>query len=116
MKAIFVSRFFPDVTTDDVVTSLKEQLSLKKLVCTRLKTKFSTYASFHVSVLEDEFPLINNTGIWPAGCVIDPFYGKLTPDQIYSLSAPVIGDTCFTSDSNQEPGGSPDISQNAPKD
>jgi hypothetical protein len=115
-KAIFVSRFCPDVTTDDVVTSLKEQLSLKKLSCTRLKTKFSTYASFHVSVLEDEFPLINNTGVWPAGCLIAPFYGKLTPDMIYSPSAPVIGDKCLTSDSNQEPGGSPDISQNAPKD
>jgi hypothetical protein len=48
--------------------------------------------------------------------IITPFYGKLTPDQIYSPSAPVIGDTRFTSDSNQEPGGSPDISQNAPKD
>jgi hypothetical protein len=73
IKAIFVSRFCPDMTTDDAVTSLKEQLSLKKLVCTRLKTKFSTYASFHVSILEDEFPLINNTGVWPAGCLIAPF-------------------------------------------
>jgi hypothetical protein len=110
-KAIFISRFCPDVTTDDVVTSLKEQLSLKKLVCTRLKTKFSTYASFHVSVLEDEFPPINNTGVWPAGCLIASFYGKLTPDLFFPPSTPLIGNTCFTSDSNQEPGGSPDPSQ-----
>jgi hypothetical protein len=110
-KAIFVSIFCPDVTTDDVVTSLKEQLILKKLVCTRLKTKLSTYATFHISVLDDEFPLINNTGVWPAGCLIAPFYSKLTPDLVYSPSTPLIGNTCFTSDSNQEPGGSPDPSQ-----
>jgi hypothetical protein len=116
-KAIFVSRFSSDVTTDDVEKSLKEQLSLKKLVYTRLKTKFSTYTSFHVSVIDDEFPLINNTGVWPARCLIAPFYGKLIiPDQVYSSSTPVIGNTYFTSDSNREPGGSSDISKNAFKD
>jgi hypothetical protein len=54
-----------------------------------LKTKFSTYASFHVLVNEDDFPLINNTGVWPNGCLITPFFGKLTPEQIYSPSTPV---------------------------
>jgi hypothetical protein len=47
-RALFVSRFSPEVTTVDIEESLKEQLSLKRLVCTRLKTKFNTYASFHV--------------------------------------------------------------------
>jgi hypothetical protein len=67
---------------------LKEQLSLKRLVCTRLKTKFNAYASFHISVIEEDFPLINNTGVWPSGCIIAHFYGKLTSDQVYSSSAP----------------------------
>ncbi|PNF42410.1 hypothetical protein B7P43_G18382 [Cryptotermes secundus] len=49
-KTLFVSRFSPEVTADDVHKSLKEQLSLKKLVCTRLRTKFNTYASFHITV------------------------------------------------------------------
>jgi hypothetical protein len=40
-KALFVSRFSPEVTVADVEKSLKEQLSLKSLVCTRLKTKFN---------------------------------------------------------------------------
>jgi hypothetical protein len=91
-KALFVSRFCPEIPVDNVEKSLKEQLSLKKLACTRLKTKFNTYSSFHVSVLEDEFPLINNTGVWPTGCLIAPFYGRLTPDQVYAPSTPVIGD------------------------
>ena len=62
-KALFVSRFSPDVTSTDIENSLKEQLLLKSLVCTRLKTKFSTYVSFHVSVTEEVFPLIKET-VW----------------------------------------------------
>jgi hypothetical protein len=57
-KALFVSRFSPEVTAHDVEKSLKEQLSLKRLVCTRLKTKFNAYASFHIRVNEENFPLI----------------------------------------------------------
>jgi hypothetical protein len=63
---------YPDFVHDDVEKSLKEQLSLKKLVCTRLKTKFNTYSYYHNLVFEDEFPLINNTDVWPTGCLIAP--------------------------------------------
>jgi hypothetical protein len=49
-KALFVSIFIPEVTAADVGKSLKEQLSLKRLVGIRLKTKFNSYASFHISV------------------------------------------------------------------
>ncbi|KDR12811.1 hypothetical protein L798_13273 [Zootermopsis nevadensis] len=88
-KALFVSRFSPEATAADVDKSLKEQLSLKRLVCTRLKTKFNFYTSFHILVNEEDFPLVNNTGVWPNGCLIAPFYGKLTPDQVYSPDAPL---------------------------
>jgi hypothetical protein len=83
-KSLFVSRFYPEVTASDVENSLKEQLPLASLTCTRLKTKHNSYASFHVSVVEDDFHLINNTGVWPNGCLIAPYYGRLNPDQIYT--------------------------------
>jgi hypothetical protein len=38
-KALFVSRFSPEVTANDVHKTLKEQLRLKWLICTKLKTK-----------------------------------------------------------------------------
>jgi hypothetical protein len=91
MKALFVSRFSPEVAAEDVRKSLEEQLSLKKLACTRLKTKFNSYASFHVSVMEDEFSLINDVGVWPSGVIIAPYYGKLAPDQVYTPIAPEAG-------------------------
>jgi hypothetical protein len=80
-----MSRFSP---AQDITSSLEEQLELSSLTCTRLKTKFNTCASFHVSVSEKDFPLINNTGVWPNGCLIAPFYGRLNFDQIYSPDAP----------------------------
>jgi hypothetical protein len=79
--------FRASAQTVDTEESLKEQLSLKRLVCTRLKTKFNTYASFHVLVNEDDFPLVNNIVVWPNGCLIAPFFGRLSPDQIYSSDA-----------------------------
>jgi hypothetical protein len=69
---------------------LNEQLSLKKLVCIKLRTKFNSYSFFHISVMEDEFAVIN-TGVWSSGCFIAPYYGKLTPDQIFTPSTPEAG-------------------------
>jgi hypothetical protein len=83
-KALFVSRFATDVTSTDIEKSLNEQLKLTSLTCTRLKTKFNSYASFHILVGEDDFHLINNTGVWPSGYLIAPFFGRLNLDQIYS--------------------------------
>jgi hypothetical protein len=63
------------------------------LVCTRLKTKFNSYSSFHISVNEEDFPVINNTGVWPRGCLIASFYGKLITDQIFASGSPPASET-----------------------
>jgi hypothetical protein len=104
-KALFVSRFSPEVTADEVSKTLKEQLSLKRLVCTKLRTKFDSYSSFHISITEDEFSLINNTAVWPSGCFIAPYYGKLTPDQIYIPGTPDAGALPATGKSAVDPAG-----------
>jgi len=68
-KSLFVSRISPEVTTADIERSLNEQLKLKSLLHPA-KTTFNSYASVHISVVEDDFHLINNTGAWPSGCLI----------------------------------------------
>lgn len=85
-KALFVSRFSPEVSSADVEQSLKDQLELASLKCTKLKTKYNSYSSFHISVSEDDFHLVNNADVWPAGCLVAPYYGRLNPDQIYSVA------------------------------
>jgi hypothetical protein len=87
-KSLFVSRFSPDVTASDVEKSPKDQLQLAFLTRIRLQTKHNSYASFHVSVAEDDFYLINNSGVWPNGCLIASYYGRLNPEHIYTVEAP----------------------------
>jgi hypothetical protein len=113
--SLFVSRFSPEVTAQHIEKSL-DQLKISSLTCTRLKTKFSTYVSFHISVNEEDFPSINNTGVWPTGCLIAPFSGRLNPKQIYSPEAPTIsvnikqpGDVSLANSSNTASGGSSDF-------
>lgn len=57
-------------------------------MCTSFKIKFKSYASLYVSVNEDYFPLITNDRLWPNGCLIASFYGRLNPDQIYCSESP----------------------------
>jgi hypothetical protein len=45
--------------------SLREQFQLTSLTCTRLKTKFNSYVSCHVSVNEEDFPSVSDTGCGP---------------------------------------------------
>jgi hypothetical protein len=60
------------------------------MVCTKLKTRFSSYTSFHVLVDEDEFPLTNNAGVWPNGCLIAPFYGRLKAGALSAANIPLV--------------------------
>jgi hypothetical protein len=53
----FGSRFSPGVTITYSKKSLKEQLSLNALVCTRIKTKFHSHACFNLLVTEDDVQL-----------------------------------------------------------
>ena len=89
-KSLFVSRFDPSVQAETIKTSLIEQIKLESLECVRLKTKKQGYASFHISVKEEEFPLLNNSTVWSTGCLILPFYGRLSNELIYSPDCPLI--------------------------
>lgn len=76
-KALFVTRFGPETTVEDVNSLLEPVLRGKTVSCTKLKTKFPSYSSFHVSVEQDLFETINNPDIWPEGCIFHQFFGKL---------------------------------------
>jgi hypothetical protein len=50
----------------------------------QVKTKFRMYASFHILINKQDFPSVNNMGVWPSGCFTAPFYGQFNHNQIYS--------------------------------
>ncbi|GBM57525.1 hypothetical protein AVEN_97641-1 [Araneus ventricosus] len=80
-KAIFLSRLGPSTTVNDI-TNYLSSLKLQYLQCNRLKTKFQSYASFHIEVYECDLQLLLDASFWPEGCLITEFYGKLRKDQI----------------------------------
>lgn len=103
-KSLFVSRFGPNVSISNIKDSLTQQSTLANqininfLKVTKLKTKFQTYSSFHILVEERDFEAINNPNVWPEGCLIAPFYGKLKPEQHFDFATPVVSnDTQGTS-------------------
>jgi hypothetical protein len=112
-KVLYVSRF-----STVIEKSLKKQLKLSSLVCTWLKIESDSYASFQVSVFEDDFNIINNTVFLPNGCLIANFYGRLNAEQIYSVENTVLpsaaettkqtGDIVLTSNFNMVSRGSSD--------
>lgn len=83
-KYLFISHFSPEVSVTYIKIYLVDQLKLSLLTCTRLKTKFRMYASFHILINEQGLPWVNNMGVWPSGCLTAPFYGQFNPNQIYS--------------------------------
>lgn len=79
-KALFVSRLHPDTSCDDLGEIVSSVLESSDFSCTKLPSRFDTYASFHVSVHEDDFEKIACPELWPAGCLFRPFFGRLRVD------------------------------------
>lgn len=76
-KELFITRLDPETTSDDIEKFLLNDLNLTYAKCTKLKTKFDTYSSFHAYIETDEFHLVNHEDVWPDGILVKPFFGKL---------------------------------------
>lgn len=96
-KAMFLSRLCPEVGVKDITDLLDNDLALTSVRCTKMKTKYGNYSSFHVEVDESDFDQILSADLWPEGCLIVPFKGSLRRD----LVMPDPGDGDFSS----TPGG-----------
>ncbi|KAG8184452.1 hypothetical protein JTE90_002301 [Oedothorax gibbosus] len=87
--AAFVSRLNPStqaIEVQDFLSSLK----LSHLKCVKMKTKFNSYSSFHIEILESDLQVLLDDGLWPEGCIIFKFFGRLKQDQI--LMDPNVND------------------------
>lgn len=79
--AVFVSRLDQSTQSREVEDFLLD-LNLTHLVCTKMKTKYNTYSSFHVEVLESELNILLDESVWPDGSIVTKFFGRLRRDQI----------------------------------
>ncbi|KAL1458916.1 hypothetical protein WDU94_010940 [Cyamophila willieti] len=85
-SALFVSRFAPLVTTEDI-KGLLSTMNLPNLKISQIQTKHQDlYSSFHVEVLALDFSKIYDVGVWPEGCLIKPYVGRLLPQIVVNNS------------------------------
>lgn len=81
-KSIFVSRLRPVIDEAAVKCYIDDNASLTgDCKCTKMKTRYSSYSSFHISVRECDFSKVFNADLWPEDTFISEFRGRLKPDQ-----------------------------------
>lgn len=90
-RALFVSRFAPTVTTEDIKRIVESSVTLSRLKVSKIRTRRQDlYASFHVEVLDSDFEKIDTENVWPDGCLMKPFWGRLLPEIVIS-DVPISG-------------------------
>ncbi|KAG0420861.1 hypothetical protein HPB47_003226 [Ixodes persulcatus] len=87
LRALFVTKLAPDTICDDVSSHLSS-VGIDKVECRRLKTRFDTYASFHVAVAAEDFAKIADPAVWPKSCLFKPFRGTLRRDMLHASEGP----------------------------
>lgn len=75
---LFVTRIDPSTSCRKLAENLMSDVpDLCSVICSKLKTKHASYASFHVVVPEHQKPLVCGNQVWPEGALIKQFSGKL---------------------------------------
>ncbi|KAI5735050.1 hypothetical protein M8J77_013462 [Diaphorina citri] len=79
----FVTRINPDISSKKLGENLLSSVpDLSSVKCSRIKTKHSSYASFHVVVPEIEKSLVCSGDVWPEGTLVKQFVGKLLKNYV----------------------------------
>ncbi|KAI5727805.1 hypothetical protein M8J77_007187 [Diaphorina citri] len=79
----FASRIDPNVSAEAFARDLMSGAEgLTSVKCSKMKTKHSSYASFHIVIPADQCPLVETDAAWPQGSFIKIFEGRLLPNFI----------------------------------
>lgn len=84
-SALFVSRFAPNVSSKDIESMIVQgsNMQFTHLKVVKIKTRYiDSYSSFRVEVHSLDFDKIYDVDIWPVGCLIKPYLGKLLPEVV----------------------------------
>lgn len=82
-RAVFVTRLDANCSSADVREHLGQFLGPKELRCTKLKTRYGGYSSFHVAAVDDDIEALFDPNIWPEGCLFREFQGRLTGSRVH---------------------------------
>lgn len=78
--ALFVTRFAPEATSKYIEEIVRASLTPTHLKVSKIQTRHQDlYSSFHVEVLATDFDKVDDVNVWPDGCMIKPYHGRLLP-------------------------------------
>lgn len=72
-----MSRLDPETSVADVAVFAEPFLEGNQITCLKLKTRFDTYSSFHISLECGLFDLINQSNVWPEGFIFREFLRRM---------------------------------------
>ncbi|KAG0434778.1 hypothetical protein HPB47_018892 [Ixodes persulcatus] len=78
-RALFVTKLNPDTSCEDISSHLSS-VGVEEVECRKLKTRYDSYASFHVSVAAKDFDKLSDPTVWPKSCLLKAFRGALRED------------------------------------
>ncbi|CAN7993196.1 unnamed protein product, partial [Ixodes hexagonus] len=81
-RAIFVTKLAPSTTSSDMFQHLAS-VDAAPIRCRRLKTRYDSYASFHVAVDDATYEKLRDPSLWPKSCLYKPFRGSLRNDLLH---------------------------------
>ena len=75
--SLFVTRFLPSTSSDEVKRFVKDQYpNATDVTCSKLKTKYDSYSSFKIDLMGDSFQDAINMNNWPVGILVKKFYNQ----------------------------------------
>ncbi|KAM7298681.1 hypothetical protein ISCGN_019257 [Ixodes scapularis] len=87
-RAVFVTRLGSSCDAAGLQAHIQGRGPVRELVCTRLKTRYEGYSSFHVTAAEDEMEKLFDPLFWPEGSLFKEFTGQLTDSRTYQAVSP----------------------------
>lgn len=81
-EKVFVSRFGPEVTAEELKQWLQSDAQMTVFECTKLSTRYTTYSSFKVIGSTNKLSITGNMlsikdgQLWPEGVLVRTFYEK----------------------------------------
>lgn len=83
--ALFVSRLDPETSVNDIEALIEPFLEGRTPVCSKMKTRFPSYSSFHLACDEAVFAALNKPEVWPEGSIFHQFFGRLDSTRVYNV-------------------------------
>ena len=87
--SVFVSRLPPGTEADTIQEYARDQVGATEVVATRLKTRFDSYVSFRLDLINPSVSDVLDPEIWAQGLLVRRFYARKSDSDVHEPLASV---------------------------